>query len=48
MILMVVYPECLKRAQKEMDGVVGSMRLPTAEDRDQLPYLEALIQESMR
>lgn len=31
-----------------MDRIVGTDRLPTAEDRDQLVYLEALIHETMR
>ena len=45
---MVLYPEVLKKAQAEIDSVVGSQRLPTFEDREQLPYIEAIIMETMR
>lgn len=38
---------CIK-AQKEIDRVVGSDRLPTFEDMKDLPYLEALIMEIQR
>jgi cytochrome P450 len=39
------YPECLKHAQKEIDLVIGSSRLPTMEDYDKLPYLKAFVEE---
>ncbi|KAF9067157.1 cytochrome P450 [Rhodocollybia butyracea] len=45
---MVFQPSAQSKAQKEIDTVVGHDRLPTLEDRDQLPYVEALIQETMR
>lgn len=48
MMLMVLHPECCKRAQQELDSVVGRDRLPTAEDRERLPYLEAIIHETLR
>ena len=35
-------------AQEELDRVVGAGRLPTFEDRENLPYLEGVIQESYR
>lgn len=41
-------PDKQDRAQKEIDNVVGSHRLPTLGDKDSLPYVEALIKESMR
>lgn len=34
------HPEVLKRAQKEIDTVVGTDRLPTFSDRADLPYSE--------
>jgi len=45
---MVFQPSAQSKAQKEIDTVVGHDRLPTLEDRDQLHYVEALIQETMR
>ena len=45
---MVIYPECQMRAQQEIDSVIGSERLPTFDDRASLPYVEAVMQESLR
>jgi cytochrome P450 len=42
---MMLYPEVQKRAQAEIDDVVGQDRFPTFEDRDKLPYIAAIIQE---
>ncbi|KLO07942.1 CyP450 monooxygenase [Schizopora paradoxa] len=43
LILAVLkFPETMYRAQEEIDRVVGSDRLPTFEDRDNLPYVNAL------
>ena len=35
---MMAHPDVLEKAQKEIDTVVGSDRLPTFEDRSRLPY----------
>lgn len=45
---MATHPEVQKRAQEELDRVVGSSRLPAFEDRDQLPYIEAIYREVLR
>lgn len=45
---MVLHPDALKRAQEEIDLVVGPDRLPTFSDRKDLPYIEALVQETLR
>lgn len=47
---MVLYPECQKIGQEEVDRVVGRDRLPTFEDRDSLriPYIDCVIQEVLR
>jgi len=37
-----------RRAQAELDLVVGRDRLPTFDDRPHLPYIEALCKELMR
>lgn len=39
---MTLYPEVQKKAQEELDRVVGHERLPEFQDRDNLPYLNAL------
>ncbi|KAJ0344498.1 hypothetical protein COL26b_010353 [Colletotrichum chrysophilum] len=47
-LAMAKFPEAQKKAQEEIDRVIGSGRLPTVSDRDNLPYLEALIKEVLR
>ncbi|KNZ76276.1 Steroid 17-alpha-hydroxylase/17,20 lyase [Termitomyces sp. J132] len=37
------YPEWIATAQREIDSVVGTDRLPTFEDRPFLPYVDAII-----
>ena len=43
-----MFPEKQKKAQEELDRVVGPERLPTFEDRPSLPYVEAIISECFR
>jgi len=45
---MSLYPEVQAQAQAEMDRVVGQGRLPSWDDHDSLPYLEALVKEVLR
>ena len=45
---MISHPDVLTRAQQEIDRVVGKDRLPTFEDKDSLPYINALVHEAMR
>jgi cytochrome P450 len=47
-LAMALYPEVLKKAQEEIDSVVGSQRLPTISDRSHLPYINSLIMELFR
>jgi cytochrome P450 len=44
---MALYPEVQKKAQAELDRVLGG-RLPEFNDRPHLPYLNALIKEAGR
>lgn len=44
----VVYPEIQKRAQEELDRMVGRERLPNFDDRHRLPYLDAVMRECLR
>jgi cytochrome P450 len=45
---IALHPEAQKRAQEEIDRVVGTDRLPTFEDRASLPYVEAVWRETLR
>ncbi|KAK7458733.1 hypothetical protein VKT23_009733 [Stygiomarasmius scandens] len=47
-LAMVLFPDVQKKAQDELDVVVGTSRLPTFSDRDSLPYLNAIQREVMR
>ncbi|OAX32691.1 cytochrome P450, partial [Rhizopogon vinicolor AM-OR11-026] len=45
---MVLNSEVQKRAQVEIDRVVGSERLPDFGDRASMPYIEAVLRETLR
>ena len=45
---MSLNPDVQKKAQAELDNVLGPDRLPTFEDRSSLPYVEALVMETLR
>jgi len=45
---MLLWPEIAKKAQAELDSVIGNDRLPTFADRDHLPYVNALALETLR
>ena len=45
---MALYPKVQKKAQSEIDAVVGPDRLPNFEDRPSLPYINAVVKEVMR
>ncbi|KDQ64909.1 hypothetical protein JAAARDRAFT_28565 [Jaapia argillacea MUCL 33604] len=47
-LAMTLYPNAQALAQSELDAVVGSDRLPSFSDREQLPYVEALLKEVLR
>ena len=48
MLAMVLHPEAFKRAQEELDRVIGRSRLPDFEDRGSLPYLDCILSEVLR
>ncbi|KAG5917221.1 hypothetical protein E4U42_007331 [Claviceps africana] len=48
LLALILHPDVLSRAQKEIDEVVGSDRLPGFQDRDRLPYINALVKETHR
>ncbi|CAE7123543.1 unnamed protein product [Rhizoctonia solani] len=45
---MVLHPEVQKKAQSELDSIIGNARLPTLEDHAKLGYIERVIQETLR
>ncbi|KAG8948181.1 hypothetical protein FRC04_009980 [Tulasnella sp. 424] len=45
---MTLFPSAQKKAQDEIDRVVGSGRFPTFEDQSDLPFLHALVLEILR
>ncbi|QRW13236.1 cytochrome P450 family protein [Ceratobasidium sp. AG-Ba] len=45
---MSIYPEIAARVQTEIDAQVGRDRLPNLQDREVLPYTDAVLQEVMR
>ena len=45
---MLLYPEVQRKAQAEIDQVIGNDRLPGYEDRQNLPYIDALVKEVLR
>ncbi|KAJ7140469.1 cytochrome P450 [Mycena filopes] len=48
LLAMVLHPEVLAAAQKELDAVVGTDRLPTFCDRASLPFVDAVVSETYR
>ena len=42
-LAMLHYPDVYRKAQEEIDRVIGNERLPDFTDRYSLPYLEALV-----
>jgi cytochrome P450 len=45
---MIAFPQVQRRAQAELDAVVGRSRLPTFSDAPRLPYVRAIIEEVHR
>jgi cytochrome P450 len=44
----VAYPEWISNAQKELDEIVGTERLPDFSDLQNLPYIQAVFEETFR
>ncbi|KAH8721676.1 cytochrome P450 [Ilyonectria robusta] len=47
-LAMTLFPEEMKKAQEEIDNVIGSGRLPEWEDEKDLPFVRATIKETLR
>ena len=48
MLAMLQHPDVQERAQAEINAVVGTDRLPNFDDRPNLPYVEAILLETLR
>ncbi|KIJ26629.1 hypothetical protein M422DRAFT_236437 [Sphaerobolus stellatus SS14] len=48
MLIMVLFPDAQKKAQAELDSLLGGTRLVEFEDKASLPYTVALYKEVMR
>lgn len=47
-LAMVLFPEVQTRAQAEIDTVIGTNRLPSLQDLPDLPYVRAIVSETLR
>ncbi|KAE8158642.1 cytochrome P450 [Aspergillus tamarii] len=47
-LAMALYPEAQRKAQEEIDRILGPNRLPTLDDRHKLPYIDAMVKETFR
>ncbi|KAG8336713.1 hypothetical protein J6590_039794 [Homalodisca vitripennis] len=47
-LYLLLYPDVQRKAQQEIDRVVGKERLPSLTDRLNMPYNEAVVLESIR
>lgn len=48
LLAMTQNPQVVRKAQEELDRVVGSKRMPTWADEKNLPYIRAMIKETLR
>ena len=47
-VAMLHYPDVMKKAQDEVDNIVGTSRMPEFSDMESMPYMTALIKEVAR
>lgn len=47
-LAMTLHPEVQTKAQEEVDRVIGHDRLPDFSDRENLPYIECVLLETLR
>ena len=48
LLAMITYPEVQNQAHAELDEVVGNARPPTFADLPSLPYIRAMVKETLR
>ncbi|KAH7920202.1 cytochrome P450 [Leucogyrophana mollusca] len=47
-LAMILYPAVQERAYQLINSVVGTDRLPNFDDRESLPYIDAILRETLR
>lgn len=47
-LAMMLFPDVQRKAQAEMDELFGKPALPSATDRERLPYVNAIVKEATR
>ncbi|TFK75624.1 cytochrome P450 [Pluteus cervinus] len=47
-LAMLHFPGAMRKAQAEIDRVVGPDRIPEFDDKENLPYIKALVNETLR
>jgi len=47
-LAMILYPDVQRKAQAEIDQTVGNSRLPKFSDEGALPYVQAVLKETLR
>ncbi|CAG9856915.1 unnamed protein product [Phyllotreta striolata] len=47
-LYLILNPDVQRKAQEEIDRVVGRTRCPSLNDRPNMPYLECVVMESLR
>ncbi|KAI0081470.1 cytochrome P450 [Panus rudis PR-1116 ss-1] len=47
-LAMAMRPEVQKKARRQLDAIIGQSSLPTTDDRASLPYIEAILKETLR
>jgi cytochrome P450 len=47
-LAMTLYPDVQRKAQAEIDQMVGNSRLPNFSDEGVLPYVQAIVKEALR
>lgn len=45
---MLHFPAIQVKAQRELDTVIGSSRMPEYGDKEHLPYIRAVVDETLR
>ena len=45
---MAINPDIQEKAQREIDNIIGTHRLPDFSDRTEMPYVEAIYREVLR